>query len=97
MTDERLNIRIKICCDAMDEVVMMNDIREGITTINDKLYIWWKDGDCMPLNYCPSCGKKIEVLNDVEAPARPSTGIYDTAREIVKEEEERLRKEGKWF
>ena len=62
MTDKRLNIRIKVCCDAMGDAVMMNDIREGIAIINDKLYIVWSDGDCMPLNYCPACGKKIEGM-----------------------------------
>jgi hypothetical protein len=53
--------KVHICCDAMGDAVMMNDIRDGITIIDDKLYIVWSDGDCMPLNYCPSCGKKIEV------------------------------------
>lgn len=62
MTDEKLNIRIKICCDDMGDVVMMNDIREGLIFHDGGVYIWWKDGDCMPMNYCPSCGKKIEVL-----------------------------------
>ncbi len=61
MTDERLNIRIKICCDDMGDAVMMNEFREGLILDGD-LYIWWKDGDLMPMNYCPSCGKKIEVL-----------------------------------
>ena len=62
MTDERLNIRIKICCDDMGDAVMMNDIREGIIQDTDGIYIWWKDGDLMPMNYCPSCGKKIEKV-----------------------------------
>ena len=59
MTDEW---KINICCDAMGDAVMMNDIRDGITIIDDKLYIVWSDGDCMPLNYCPSCGKMIEKV-----------------------------------
>lgn len=56
------DFKIKICCDAMGDTIMMNDIRDSITMIEDGLYIVWSDGDCMPLNYCPSCGKKIEVL-----------------------------------
>ena len=58
------DFKIKICCDAMGDAVMMNDIRDGIAIINDKLYIVWSDGDCMPLNYCPSCGKKIEKVKE---------------------------------
>jgi len=61
MTDEW---KINICCDAMGDAVMMNDIRDGITIIDDKLYIVWPDGDCMPLNYCPSCGKKVEKVKE---------------------------------
>lgn len=61
MTDEW---KINICCDAMGDAVMMNDIREGITIIDDKLFIMWPDGDCMPLNYCPSCGKKVERVKE---------------------------------
>ena len=62
MNDERLNIRIKICCHDMGDAVMMNDIREGIIQDADGIYIWWRDGDLMPMNYCPSCGKKIERM-----------------------------------
>lgn len=61
MSDKKLNIRIRICCDAMGDAVMMNDLREGLIFDNGKVYIWWKDGDCMQMNYCPCCGKKIEV------------------------------------
>ena len=52
---------IKICCNAMDEVVMMMDIRENIIIDEDGVFIWWRDGDTMPMNYCPNCGKRIEV------------------------------------
>lgn len=51
---------IVLCCNDMRETVMMNEFREGVVQIGDALYIKWGDGDCMPLNYCPSCGKKIE-------------------------------------
>lgn len=61
MTDDVFKLKIKICCDAMGDAVMMNDIREGIIRDKDDLLILWNDGDTMPLNYCPSCGKKIEV------------------------------------
>ena len=57
----RLKLHIKICCNAMDDAVMMNDIREGILQDEDGLFIWWCDGDTMPMVYCPACGKKIEV------------------------------------
>lgn len=60
--NEKLDIRIKICCDDMGDAVMMNEFREGLLLDDEGLYIWWKDGDLMPVNYCPSCGKKIEVL-----------------------------------
>lgn len=60
--NEKLDIRIRICCDDMGDAVMMNEFREGLLLDDEGLYIWWKDGDLMPVNYCPSCGKKIEVL-----------------------------------
>ena len=41
--------------------MMMNDIRESIIIDEDGVFIWWKDGDTMPMNYCPNCGKRIEV------------------------------------
>ncbi len=54
-------------------------------------------------NFCEKCmaiydryGKKVRDV-ETEEPARPSAGMCDTAREIAKEEEEKLRKEGKWF
>ena len=53
--------------------------------------------------FCETCmviydrfGNKIRDVK-AEEPARPSAGMYDTAKEIAKEEEEKLRKEGKWF
>lgn len=54
--------KVGICCDAMGDTIMLNDFRDSLTVIDDKLYIVWSDGDCMPLNYCPSCGKKIEMV-----------------------------------
>lgn len=60
--NEKLDIHIRICCDDMGDAVMMNEFREGMLLDDEGLYIWWKDGDLMPVNYCPSCGKKIEVL-----------------------------------
>lgn len=64
MTDEKLNIRIKICCDAMGDAVILNEFRKGIIQEEDGIYIWWRDGDLMPMNYCPSCGKKIEKVKN---------------------------------
>ena len=58
--DPRLKLKIRICCDAMGDAVMMNDIREGIIQDEDGLFIWWSDGDTMPLNYCPACGKRLK-------------------------------------
>ena len=61
------NIPIKPCCTYMEDTIMLNDIRESITfNPNEpkgskfRLMIMWSDGDCVPLLYCPSCGKKIE-------------------------------------
>ena len=60
--DNRLGVRVKVCCDAMGDAMMMNDIRQGIIQEGDDMFIWWSDGDAMPLRYCPNCGKKIEVV-----------------------------------
>ena len=57
--NEGMTKRIRICCDAMGDAMMMNDIREGIIIDEDGAFIWWKDGDTMPMNYCPNCGKKM--------------------------------------
>lgn len=71
MTDKR---NVKACCDDMRVARMMGDVRDykgkekdligSIVIINDKLYFVWADGDCMPLNYCPSCGKKVEMVKE---------------------------------
>ena len=61
---ERLKLSIEICCDEMGDAVMMNAYRQGIIQNGDgTLDIWWDDGDCTPLRYCPSCGKPIKVLD----------------------------------
>ena len=62
--DPRLKLKIRLCCDAMGDAVMMNDIRESIIQDEDSLFICWSDGDTMPLNYCPACGRKIEVKEE---------------------------------
>lgn len=62
MTDSRCILKgIIACCTDMEDMLMMNEFREGVIQDDDgSLDIWWKDGDCMPLRYCPSCGRKIE-------------------------------------
>ena len=44
-------------------------------------------------------GASYPFFTDAETkkPVRPSMGIYDTLKDIVEKEVERLRKEGKWF
>ena len=61
------NIHIKPCCKFMADTLMMNDIRCSIIMDLDepkgsqeRFNIVWSDGDCIPLMYCPSCGKRIE-------------------------------------
>lgn len=71
MTDKR---NIKICCNDMGNARMMGNFRDykgrekdligSIVIFDDKLYIAWADGDCTPLNYCPSCGKKVELVKE---------------------------------
>ena len=58
--------RIRICCDAMGDAMMMNDIREGIIIAEDGAFIWWKAGDTMPMNDCPNCGKKVKFKEVME-------------------------------
>ena len=63
------DVPIKVCCKHMGDTIMMNDIRESITFNPKELkgsefrfMIMWADGDCMPLLYCPSCGRRIEEI-----------------------------------
>lgn len=65
------DIPIDPCCKSMEDTIMMNDIRESITFHEDepkgspnRFMIVWSDGDCIPLLYCPSCGRKIRELDD---------------------------------
>ncbi len=68
--DERCkNVPIKVCCNEMANVIMLNDVRESILFFDDepkgspdRFQIWWKDCDCTPLVYCPTCGRKVEEL-----------------------------------
>ena len=71
MNDAFKHVPIKLCCTYMDEVLMMNDIRESIAFNPDepkgsewRFAIMWGDGDLMPLLYCPACGKKIEEVEE---------------------------------
>lgn len=63
-TENKRNIRI--CCDAMDLLVMCADLRNNILVFGDEVYLVWKDGDCTELNYCPNCGKKVELIKVTE-------------------------------
>ena len=71
MNDAFKDVPIKSCCTHMGDTLMLNDIRESIT-FNPKepkgskwrFSIMWRDGDLMPLVYCPACGKKIEEIEE---------------------------------
>ena len=63
------NIPLKACCRFMDDTLMMNDLRQSIVFNQDepegsmnRFMILWNDGDCIPMLYCPSCGKKVEEV-----------------------------------
>lgn len=65
------DIPIDPCCKSMADTIMMNDIRESITFHEDepkgsphRFMIVWGDGDCIPLLYCPSCGRKVRESDD---------------------------------
>ena len=69
MDDRCENVPIEPCCRYMEDVMMLNDVRESILFNPDetlesgyRFMIWWKDGDCTPLRFCPSCGKPIREL-----------------------------------
>ena len=55
--DTDYEIPIEQCCGDMGDAIMMNQFRQGIP-----LWIVWNDGDMMPLNFCPSCGKPIRII-----------------------------------
>ena len=64
------NTPIRPCCRYMEDTIMLNDIRESIAFDPNepkgskfRFMIVWSDGDCMPLLYCPSCGKKINEVD----------------------------------
>ena len=54
------DVPIEPCCGEMEDAVMLNDIREGVIEHVGQFYIVWGDGDMIPLNYCPCCGKLIK-------------------------------------
>ena len=61
------NIPIRPCCKYMEDTLMMNDIRRSVVfSCNEhdewRFAIVWADGDCVPLRFCPSCGKTIEEI-----------------------------------
>lgn len=63
--DPDYEIPIDQCCGDMGDAIMMNQFRQGIIydrVLDPPLWIVWKDGDMMPLNYCPSCGKPIKII-----------------------------------
>lgn len=63
--DMDYEIPIEQCCGDMDDAIMMNQFRQGIIydrVLDPPLWIVWKDGDMMPLNFCPACGKPIKII-----------------------------------
>ena len=63
--DMDYEIPIEQCCGGMDDAIMMNQFRQGIIydrVLDPPLWIVWKDGDMMPLNFCPACGKPIRII-----------------------------------
>lgn len=71
MNDAFRDVPIKVCCARMGDTIMLNDIRESICFIPNeprgsewRFSIMWRDGDLMPLLYCPSCGKRIEEIEE---------------------------------
>ena len=62
--DARVNLKMEPCCAEFNDVLMMNDIRQGVIQDGKELFIWWDDGDCTPLRFCPCCGKRLEVQDN---------------------------------
>lgn len=63
--DTDYEIPIEQCCGDMEDAIMLNQFRHGIIydrVLDPPLWIMWKDGDMMPLNFCPSCGKPIKII-----------------------------------
>ena len=65
------DVPIKVCCTHMGNTIMLNDIRKSICFIPSeprgsewRFSIMWDDGDMVPLLYCPSCGKRIEEIEE---------------------------------
>ena len=89
--DTDYEIPIEQCCGDMGDTIMMNQIRQGIIydrVLDPPLWIVWKDGEMTPLNFCPSCGKPIKIIepkvsdNDLKEAIQR---LYDT---ITKSESE---------
>lgn len=57
--DPKYKLPVEDCCSEFADVVMMNDIRQGVIRDGDEMFIVWSDGDCTPLRYCPCCGKRF--------------------------------------
>lgn len=70
MTDNKLILSnkefISVCCDNMDWIASMWDIAKYLVPPSKKdnhgWMLWMGDGDCIPFNFCPSCGTKVELI-----------------------------------
>jgi len=56
-----MKITIKQCCKTMGQLISEGVVK--ITNFNDSkiLTILAKNGNILTINYCPCCGKKIEI------------------------------------
>ena len=88
--DTDYEIPIEQCCGDMGDAIMMNQFRKGIIydrVLDPPLWIVWNDGDMMPLNYCPSCGKSIKIIGQKVSDNDLKTAIERLYDNIVNEKE----------
>lgn len=91
MDDRCKNVPIEPCCKDMGDILMLNDVRESILFDSNetlesgfRFMIWWKDGDCTPLRFCPSCGKPVQEH-------KRSTGVCTACKQPIQEGEHYVR------
>ncbi|MFA6727256.1 MAG: hypothetical protein WCS17_03445 [Prevotella sp.] len=62
MTDEVIEFTHH--CKGIEHFAMLNDLVEYFIPIDGIWHLWMQDGDCIPMEYCPCCGVKLDKIKE---------------------------------